>query len=74
MREIAQDFCSWVRFTSDGLLAIREAGEQFVTEKFIKADMARRHAKRKTLHIDDLRFTPYMTHIVSDVIGNKLEG
>lgn len=63
-----------VRFTRDGILAIHEAAEQFITEKFIKADMARRHAKRKTLHIDDLRFTPFMTHVVSEVVGNNLEG
>jgi histone H3/H4 len=72
--QVALDMSSHARFTSDGMLAIHEAAEQFITEKFIKADMARRHAKRKTLHIDDLLFTPYMTHIASDVVGNTLAG
>jgi histone H3/H4 len=74
VREVAQDFSSSIRFSSSGMLAIHEASEQFITEKFIKADMARRHAKRKTLHIDDVRFTPYMTHITSEIVGNKLVG
>lgn len=74
VREVAQDFSSSIRFSSGGMLAIHEASEQFITEKFIKADMARRHAKRKTLHIDDVRFTPYMTHVTSEIVGNKLVG
>lgn len=57
-----------------GMLAMHEAAEQFITEKFIKADLARRHAKRETLHIDDLRFTPYMTHIASEIVGNNIKG
>lgn len=65
-------FLLTLEFETQGMLALHEAAEQYITEKFIKADLARRHAKRKTLHIDDLLFTPYMTHIVSEVIGNKL--
>lgn len=63
-----------MRYSSDGMLAMHEAAEQYVTEKFIKADLARRHAKRKTLHIEDIKFTPYMTHVASEVIGNNLVG
>jgi histone H3/H4 len=54
------------------MLALHEAAEQYITEKFIKADLARRHAKRKTLQLEDLQFTPYMTHIASEVVGNTI--
>lgn len=74
VREITQDIKSDIRYTSEGMLAMHEAAEQFITEKFIKADLARRHARRETLHIADLQFTPYMTHIASEIVGNKIKG
>lgn len=39
----------------------QEAAELFVTETFHKADMARHHAGRETLHVKDLRFSRFMT-------------
>lgn len=74
VREVAQEMNSSIRFTAQGMASIHEAAEQYITEKFIKADMARRHARRRTLHIDDMKFTPFMTHIISEVVGNKLVG
>lgn len=61
VREITQDFKSDMRFTDASLQAIQEAAEIFLTETFHKADMARKHAKRLTVDINDIRFTRFMT-------------
>ncbi len=59
MREIAQDYKD-IRFRASSLQAIQEAAETFVTETFHKSEMARRHAKRNTLHVEDIRFSRFM--------------
>lgn len=53
VREICQDmpFCSDKHFTKNSMLAFQEAAENFVTETFHKADMARFHSGRDTLHV-----------------------
>lgn len=62
VREIAQDYKD-IRFTGASMQAIQEAAEIFVTETFHKADMARKHAKRHTLHMEDVRFSRFMTQV-----------
>jgi histone H3/H4 len=61
IREVAQDFTKDMRFTPNSMQAIQEAAEVFVTETFHKADMARRHARRNTVHVQDIRFSRFMT-------------
>lgn len=60
VREIAQDFRD-IRFTGASMQAIQEAAEIFVTETFHKANMARKHAGRHTLHMEDVRFSRFMS-------------
>ncbi len=45
------------------VLCAQEAAEIFVTEMFHKSDMARKHAKRYTLHVEDIRFSRFMTQV-----------
>lgn len=59
-----QDFKSDVRFTDASLQAIQEAAEIFVTEMFHKSDMARKHTRRNTLHVEDIRFSRFMTQVL----------
>lgn len=75
VREITQDIRPTVdfRFSQKGMSALHDAAEQFVMEKFIKADIARRHAKRKTLHVNDVKFSEYMTNGVSKLVGNTVD-
>ena len=63
VREIVQDLSSDIRFTSESMQAIQEAAEIFVTETFHKSDMARKHAKRNTLQVEDIRFARFMTQV-----------
>ena len=63
VREIMQDIKSDVRFTSGSMQAIQEAAEIFITETFHKSDMARKHAKRNTLQVEDIRFARFMTQV-----------
>jgi histone H3 len=63
VREIAQDFGPDFRFKRTAIQALQEAAEIFVTETFHKADMARKHASRKTLHVQDIRFSRFMTQV-----------
>ncbi len=60
VREIAQDYKD-IRFTTGSMQAIQEAAEVFVTETFHKADLARKHSRRNTLHVEDIRFSRFMT-------------
>jgi hypothetical protein len=54
---IFDDLCT----DQDAMCALQEAAEVFVTESFHKADMARIHAKRNTVHVEDIRFSRFMT-------------
>lgn len=62
VREIAQGYRD-IRFTGESMQAIQEAAEIFVTEMFHKADMARKHSDRETLHVQDVRFSRFMTQV-----------
>jgi histone H3/H4 len=73
VREVTQSISSDTRYTEDAMMAIHVAAEQFVTDTFVKADLARRHAKRKTLHVNDIQFSKYMTQTTSDIVGNTVE-
>lgn len=72
VRELSAEISKNVRFSADGMQAIHEAAEQFVTDRIIKADLARKHANRQTLHLDDLHFAEYMTPITSELVQNKI--
>lgn len=74
VREITQVFSSDARYTKGAMAAIRDAAEQYVVEKFMKADLARRHAGRRTLHINDVKFSDFMTHNAAELVGNGIEG
>ena len=74
VREIALAIDEHVRFTEGGLDAIHEAGENFIYETMVKADVARRHAKRRTMQLQDIRFAPYMTSNASELIHNGVLG
>ena len=54
------------------MLPKSQAAEQFVTDRIVKADLARKHANRQTLHLDDLNFAQYMTPVTSELIQNKI--
>jgi histone H3/H4 len=49
-------------------VAEQEAAEIFVTEMFHKSDMARKHAKRHTLHVEDIRFSRFMTQVHTGIL------
>eukprot|EP00282_Hemiselmis_andersenii_P025334 CAMPEP_0172004284 /NCGR_PEP_ID=MMETSP1041-20130122/4384_1 /TAXON_ID=464988 /ORGANISM="Hemiselmis andersenii, Strain CCMP439" /LENGTH=164 /DNA_ID=CAMNT_0012658107 /DNA_START=611 /DNA_END=1105 /DNA_ORIENTATION=- len=70
VRELAADVRQDTRFAADGMEAVHEAAEQFVTDRIIKADLARRHAGRKTLHVDDLNFAAHMGVDTADLVNN----
>jgi hypothetical protein len=50
-----------MHFTPNSMQAIQEAAEVFVTETFHKAHMARRHARRNRVHVQDIQFLQFMT-------------
>lgn len=72
VREITHSFSSQTRYTKSALQAIQEASEHLVTERFLKADIARRHAKRLTLHVNDIKFSEYMVDHASGLVGNSI--
>jgi histone H3/H4 len=47
------------RFSVGCMLALQEAAESFLVERFQRADLARRFAGRKTLETKDLTYTQY---------------
>lgn len=49
-----------MRFTTNALKAIQEASENYIVETFHKSDMARIHAGRETLSVNDIRFSRFM--------------
>jgi histone H3 len=73
VREVTQSVSMETRYTEEAMMAIHVAAEQFVTDTFVKADLARRHARRKTLHVNDIQFSKYMTQTTSDIVGNTVE-
>ena len=72
VRGIADDIRNSCRFTEDAMEAIHEGAEQYVIDCLVKADLARRHARRKTMHVADIRFAKYMTHATSELVGNNI--
>ena len=48
------------RFTPNSLKALQEAAENFIVETFHKSDLARLHAGRETLSVNDIRFSRFM--------------
>ena len=63
----------WIgEFLGFANICSQEAAENFVTETFHKADMARKHAKRNTLHMEDVRFSRFMTPESLWVLSEKI--
>lgn len=60
VRELSQDFKSDVRFTKESIHAIQECAEMFVCGMFMKSDIARHFAGRKTLLAKDVKFAGFM--------------
>lgn len=46
-----------VLWTTDGMLALQDAAENYITQEFIRADAARSFGKRKTLSVRDLSYS-----------------
>lgn len=46
-----------VLWTSNGMLALQDAAENYITQEFIRADTARSFGKRKTLSVRDLSYS-----------------
>ena len=61
VHEIADEIKPSVRFEGEAMDALHESAEQFTTERFLKADLARRFAKRYTLHPLDIQFAEYIS-------------
>ena len=75
VREIAGDIVSAnhgtkeFNFKTNALCALKESSEQMLSELFMKADVSRAHSRRKTMHIDDIKFAKYITsdtYLLSD--------
>lgn len=60
VRELSQDIKSDVRFTKESMHAIQECAEMFVCCMFMKSDIARNFAGRKTLLAKDVKFAGFM--------------
>lgn len=60
VRELSQDIKSDVRFTKESMHAIQECAEMFVCGMFMKSDIARNFAGRKTLLAKDVKFAGFM--------------
>lgn len=54
VREIAQDFRSYLRFQSSAILALQEACEAYITGLFEDANLLAIHSKRVTIFPKDL--------------------
>jgi histone H3/H4 len=58
VREIAASLSHGdIRFSMTSMQALQESTETFIIERFQKADLARRFAKRKTLEKGDLQYS-----------------
>ena len=55
VREIAQDFRSWLRFQSSAILALQEATESYITGLFEDTNLVAIHAKRVTIFPKDMK-------------------
>lgn len=55
VREIAQYIKSDIRFQSQALLALQEAGEYYLTGLFEDTNLCALHAKRSTITVEDMR-------------------
>lgn len=65
---------SRICFEVESIDALRDSAEDFVINTLIKANLARKHANRKTLLAGDIRFAKYMTHVSSELVANELVG
>lgn len=54
-REIAQNYMSDVRFTSQALMALQEAGEAYIIHLFEDTNLCAIHAKRVTITPKDIQ-------------------
>jgi histone H3 len=55
VREIAQDFRSYLRFQSSAILALQEASEAYITGLFEDTNLVAIHAKRVTIFPKDMQ-------------------
>ena len=55
VREIAQDFRSYLRFQSSAILALQEASEAYITGLFEDTNLVAIHAKRVTIFPKDIQ-------------------
>jgi histone H3/H4 len=62
VREIAAVSCQKPKFKREAMKILQGVSEEMLVELFLKADLARAQAKRKTLHIDDVKFAKYITN------------
>lgn len=60
VRELAGDIKSDIRFAKESMHAIQECAEFFVCSMFMKSDIARNFAGRKTLLPKDVKFATFM--------------
>lgn len=72
VREVAHEIREGTRFTDQGMQAIHESAESYICETMLKANVARMHAKRRTLLVDDIRFAKFMTRDTAELVANNL--
>ena len=65
VREITATLGKKVNFKKEAMDAIQETAEQMLVELFLKSDITRANAGRKTLHIHDVMFAKYVTDDMS---------
>jgi histone H3/H4 len=69
VREVTAALGKNVNFKKEAMEAIQETAEQMLVELFLKADITRANAGRKTLHVGDVKFAKYVTddmHLLAD--------
>jgi histone H3/H4 len=64
VREIAAEYSADGRFAANSMVALQEAAESFLVERFQRADLARRFAGRQTLDTKDLQYTAYQDQLM----------
>ena len=55
VREVAQNFCSDLRFAADSIRALQESSEMYLTELFADTNLCALHAKRVTIMPSDMQ-------------------
>ena len=66
VREISVQYVKDMRWSEVAIKALQEATEEYLTEHFKKAYLAKQHANRTTLKVEDMRLVLRMSNISNE--------